>query len=60
MDKLYGGDIPTEYHFARFGNGYIDLYNTQVLHNGTILIIVFILIITVFIILLILLIIISI
>ena len=35
MDKLYIGDIPTEYHFARFGNGYIDLYNTQVLHNNS-------------------------
>lgn len=35
MDKLYIGDIPTQYHFARFGNGYIDLYNTNVLHNGT-------------------------
>lgn len=35
MDKLYIGDIPTEYSFARFGNGYIDLYNTQVLHNNT-------------------------
>ena len=35
MDKLFIGDIPTEYHFARFGNGYIDLYNTDVLHAGT-------------------------
>ena len=35
MDKIYIGDIPTDYHFARFGNGYIDLYNTEVLHNNT-------------------------
>lgn len=30
MDKLYVGDIPSEYHFARFGNNYIDLFNTNV------------------------------
>lgn len=35
MDKLYIGDIPEEYHFAIFNNGYIDLYNTNVLHNNT-------------------------
>lgn len=35
MDKLFIGDIPEQYHFARFGNGYIDLYDTQVLHNGS-------------------------
>lgn len=35
MDKLYIGDIPTSYHYARFGNGYIDLYDSQVLHNNT-------------------------
>lgn len=35
MDKLYIGDIPSQYHFARFGNGYIDLYDTQVLHNNS-------------------------
>ena len=29
MDKLYIGDIPREFHFAQFNNGYIDLYNTQ-------------------------------
>lgn len=34
MDTLYTGDIPKEYHFARFGNGYIDLFNTDVLHNN--------------------------
>lgn len=35
MDTLYTGDIPKEYHFARFGDGYIDLYNTDTLHNNT-------------------------
>lgn len=35
MDILYIGDIPSEYHFAIFNNGYIDLYNTNVLHNNT-------------------------
>lgn len=35
MDTLYVGDIPKEYHFALFNNGYIDLYNTNVLHNNT-------------------------
>ena len=35
MDKLYTGDIPSEYHFAIFNNGYIDLYNTNVLHNNS-------------------------
>lgn len=35
MDKLYTGDIPSEYHHAIFNNGYIDLYNTDVLHNNT-------------------------
>lgn len=35
MDTLYIGDIPSEYHFAIFNNGYIDLYNTNVLHNNT-------------------------
>lgn len=29
MDTLYIADIPQEYHFAIFGNNYIDLYNTQ-------------------------------
>lgn len=33
MDTLYIGDIPQEYHFAIFNNGYIDLYNTDTLHN---------------------------
>lgn len=31
MDKLYIGDIPSEFHYARFNNNYIDLYNTSVL-----------------------------
>lgn len=29
MDKLYIGDIPQEYHYARFGNNYIDLYKNE-------------------------------
>lgn len=29
MDKLYIGDIPKEYHFARFNSNYIDLYKNQ-------------------------------
>lgn len=29
MDKLYIGDIPKEYHFARFGTNYIDLYKNE-------------------------------
>lgn len=35
MDTLYIGDISQDYHYAIFNNGYIDLYNTNVLHNGT-------------------------
>lgn len=35
MDTLYIGDIPQEYHYALFNNGYIDLYNTDTLHNNT-------------------------
>lgn len=35
MDTLYIGDIPQEYHYALFNNGYIDLYNTDTLHNDT-------------------------
>ncbi len=27
MDTLYVGDIPLEYHYAVFNNGYITLYN---------------------------------
>lgn len=35
MDTLYTGNIPSEYHYAIFNNGYIDLYNTDVLRNNT-------------------------
>lgn len=36
MDAVYiGKEIPAEYHFALYGNGYIDLYNTSELRNGT-------------------------
>ena len=36
MDAIYiGSSIPSEYHFALYGNGYIDLYNTANLRNGT-------------------------
>lgn len=34
MDTIYIGDIPTEYHFARFGSNYIDLFNTNQLVNN--------------------------
>lgn len=34
MDKLYIGDIPQEYHFARFSNNYIDLYKTDRLEGN--------------------------
>lgn len=34
MDTLFIGDIPQEYHYALFNNGYIDLYNTDTLTNG--------------------------
>lgn len=34
MDTLYIGDIPQEFHYAIFNNGYIDLYNTDTLHNN--------------------------
>lgn len=33
MDTIYVGDIPKEYHFARFGSNYIDLFNTNDLHR---------------------------
>ena len=35
MDTLYTGDIPKDYHYALFNNGYIDLYNTDRLYNDT-------------------------
>lgn len=31
MDTLYIGDIPSDFHYARFGTDYIDLYNTDTL-----------------------------
>ena len=34
MDKLYTGDIPQDYKYARFGSNYIDLFNQQILHNN--------------------------
>lgn len=34
MDTLFTGDIPEEYHYALFNNGYVDLYNTDILHNN--------------------------
>lgn len=34
MDKLYIGDIPENYKFARFGSNYIDLFDRQTLTNG--------------------------
>ena len=36
MDTLYIGDIPSDYQYARFFNGYIDLYNTSDLSNKTV------------------------
>ena len=35
MDKLFIGDIPSEYHYARFGDNYIDLYKVQNLTANT-------------------------
>lgn len=35
MDTLYIGDIPSDYHFAAFSNGYITLYNKQNGRNET-------------------------
>lgn len=34
MDTIYIGDIPQDFHFARFGNNYIDLFNTNELHQN--------------------------
>ena len=34
MDTIYIGDIPAEFHFARFGSDYIDLFNTDTLVNN--------------------------
>lgn len=35
MDKLYTGDIPQEYHYAKFNSNYIDLYDTEVLQPNS-------------------------
>lgn len=34
MDTIYIGDIPQDFHFARFGNNYIDLFNTNELRQN--------------------------
>lgn len=34
MDTFYIGDIPVEFHYARFGSNYIDLFNTNELYNN--------------------------
>lgn len=34
MDTIYIGNIPSEYHYARFGSNYIDLFNTNQLNNN--------------------------
>lgn len=34
MDIIYIGDIPQDFHFARFGNNYIDLFNTNELRQN--------------------------
>ena len=34
MDTIYIGDIPQDFHFARFGSDYIDLFNTETLVNN--------------------------
>lgn len=35
MDTLFIGDIPSEYHYAVFNNGYITLYNKESARNET-------------------------
>ena len=35
MDTLYIGDIPSNYHYARFNNGYIDLFDRSNVSNQT-------------------------
>lgn len=35
MDTLYIGDIPLEYKYAQFSNGYITLYNKPYGNNET-------------------------
>lgn len=34
MDTIYIGDIPEQFHYARFGNNYIDLFDTNQLNNN--------------------------
>lgn len=34
MDTIYIGDIPEQFHYARFGNNYIDLFNTSNLNSN--------------------------
>lgn len=34
MDKLFTGDIPKNYKYARFNSDYVDLFDTNVLHNN--------------------------
>lgn len=35
MDKLYIADIPTTYHYARFGSNYIELFDRPSAINTT-------------------------
>lgn len=35
MDTLYIGNIPSDYHYAQFGNDYITLYNQPQGYNNT-------------------------
>lgn len=34
MDKLYTGDIPKNFKYARFNSNYVDLFNTDFLHSN--------------------------
>lgn len=35
MDKLYIGEISSDFHYAQFGNNYIDLFNKESAYNET-------------------------
>lgn len=35
MDTLYTGDIPSNYHYARFNTNYIDLYGSSYIPPNT-------------------------
>ena len=35
MDTLYIGEIPSNYHYARFNNGYIDLFDRPNVYGQT-------------------------